>query len=47
MDLNELTITELRSEAKNLGIKNITRYRKVDLLVLCKEAEAKQALKKS
>ena len=47
MDLNELTITELRREAKNLGIKNITRYRKVDLLALCKEAEAKQPLKKA
>ncbi len=42
MDLSNITQINLREMAKELGIKNVTRYRKVDLIELVKEKQREQ-----
>jgi len=42
MDIAEMTITELRSLAKSVGVKNITRYKKTDLITAISEKTSKE-----
>ena len=37
MDLHEMSITDLRKKAKEVGLKNISKYRKADLIIAVNE----------